>query len=73
MFLLIPARPREVAQLTGQGRTLKTVRRDNEIPLVKRGFEDAVRTFAIFGSCVAAVVLFYHLPLNNQFPYCNGP
>ncbi|KAL2273051.1 hypothetical protein FJTKL_05622 [Diaporthe vaccinii] len=44
---------------------------DNGISPVERGFDawhprlhNAVRTFAIFGFCAAAVIMFFHLPLN---------
>ncbi|KAK2598869.1 hypothetical protein N8I77_012251 [Diaporthe amygdali] len=44
---------------------------DNGISPVERGFDawhprlhNAVRTFAVFGFCAAAVIMFYHLPLN---------
>ncbi|KAJ4422235.1 hypothetical protein N0V82_003095 [Gnomoniopsis sp. IMI 355080] len=44
---------------------------DNGISPIERGYEawppvmqSAVRTFAVFGFCAAAVIMFYHLPLN---------
>lgn len=44
---------------------------DNGVSPVERGYEawdarlhTAVRTFAVIGMCAAAVIMFYHLPLN---------